>query len=202
MYDIVIPMKSGEFLNHYLTLKDHHLLIFPQEDGNGIGIIRCYNDDDQLDAPNDLPAEIFFSNNGLPSLLTWYQKGIETRKNDLPSHLTYFLESNQISYALWKIDGISTRDNDMPSLMVFEQNPRRVVTLVFEKDGENYRSGGRSSFIRFNKDGSMEDEDFTPIFIEKEDLPNRIFKTPVLPPIFPSPRQGKNNQFSPNTPTA
>ena len=190
-------MKSEDYVSQYLKLIDCNIKITKYEGTNKIRSLKAYNLKGQLEAPHDFPSEIEFTQKGYPVMMFWHQSGNLGRKNDLPANIGFHPNSEEPFHLSWYINDLEDREGDMPSTMHFEKTTGRVTLIEFTREGDQYRSEGRHPYIGFNEDGTMQDEEGTPIFVDKEDLPDRLFVKPESPKfIIPSIRDGFSNNIT------
>lgn len=75
---------------------------------NKYNIYRWYNDQGQIHRENDLPAVIWYHEDGSVFKKCWYQNGQEHRENDLPGEI-FFRYNGEVMIERWVMYGKYTR---------------------------------------------------------------------------------------------
>lgn len=103
--------------------------------------------------PHDLPAEIRYRENGSISLQRWRHNGYTHRDNDLPAVISYFKDGS-IRRQEWWFNGQCHREHDLPASTEHANNGD-VVLEEWCWHGQYWRSDDQPASIRYRDNGSV-----------------------------------------------
>jgi hypothetical protein len=130
---------------------------------SGKKILEIWHKNGEYHREGDLPASIFYSNDGeTPYLVTWERNGEfhrDSPSGDLPAYISYYLESDKIQLEEWFFFGQQGRKTeDLPSSIRYYENGNKQQEIWY--DGGVRHRYGEPAFIEYSELGDIIGESY------------------------------------------
>lgn len=141
------------------TESEHHVTTGFNVHTGCLQHLRWRNAAGQLDAPGDLPAELYFTPGGVIRNAWWWRAGKRHRDGDLPARID-FDELGRPENFEWYKNGIEHRDGDRPASIAFRDGTLSMpVQIEWYVGGERLRPGHEIDHYSFDEKGNSGHED-------------------------------------------
>ncbi len=109
----------------------------------------------EIERENDLPAIIWYFENGLVCMEEWYKNGLRNReeKNDLPAKIEYY-ENGIIKEKRWYKNDKLHREKDLPAHIEYYDNGS-IREQLWYKNGKYHRDNNMPAKIEYFGNGTI-----------------------------------------------